>query len=173
MEAARLHLQLHRRDRMAETGGAVDVFDASLQLNLPLILRPLNALLGAYLPLPTPGILITTQRPLSIQRFTTAHELGHFRLQHLPAGLRGGGYPGSFVVPCPRNISPIRCAGCLGFEANIRQYDLKTLLPAPNRLMRNIEPNNDTAKAYCKHMAECPCHSQALLGQRLEPTSIN
>jgi Zn-dependent peptidase ImmA (M78 family) len=85
MEAARLHLQLGTRERMAETGGAVDVFDASLQLNLPLILRPLNGLLGVYLPLPTPGVLVTTQRPLSIQRFTAAHELGHFRLQHLPS----------------------------------------------------------------------------------------
>jgi hypothetical protein len=29
-------------------------------------------LLGAYLPHPIPGVLVTTERPLSIQRFTEA-----------------------------------------------------------------------------------------------------
>ena len=32
-----------------------------------------------------PGILITTERPLSVQRFTGAHELGHFHLKHRPS----------------------------------------------------------------------------------------
>jgi Zn-dependent peptidase ImmA (M78 family) len=85
MAAARLHQQLGSRERMADTGGGIDVFGATLDLHLPLILRPLKGLLGAYLPDPTPGILVTTQRPLNIQRFTAAHELGHFRLDHLPS----------------------------------------------------------------------------------------
>jgi hypothetical protein len=38
--------------------------------------QPLDKLLGAYVPAEEPGILITTKRPLSIQRFTAAHELG-------------------------------------------------------------------------------------------------
>ena len=31
---------------------------------------------------PTPGIIVTTERPLAIQRFTAAHELGHCYLKH-------------------------------------------------------------------------------------------
>jgi len=51
-----------------------------------LLFRPLQGLLGAYIPDPyRPGILVTTQRPLSIQRFTAAHELGHFLLKHEPS----------------------------------------------------------------------------------------
>jgi len=85
MAATRLHEALGTRERMQQHGGSVDVFDASLQLKLPLLLRPLRGLLGAYLPTPRPGVLVTTQRPLSIQRFTAAHELGHYRLDHLPS----------------------------------------------------------------------------------------
>lgn len=66
-------------------GGSVDVFGAIQTLDLPLLLRPLQGLLGAYLNKPAPGVLVTTQRPMSIQRFTAAHELGHFSLQHQPS----------------------------------------------------------------------------------------
>jgi len=34
---------------------------------------------------PIPGILITTERSMSIQRFTAAHELGHFSFDHQPS----------------------------------------------------------------------------------------
>ncbi len=85
MAAARLHLQLGSREKMATHGGGVDVFAAGLAINLPLLLRPLKGLLGVYLPHPIPGVLVTTERPLSIQRFTAAHEVGHFRLEHLPS----------------------------------------------------------------------------------------
>jgi len=85
MAASRLHLQLDTQARMRERGGGIDVFAATLGLNLPLILRPLDGLLGVYIPKPISGVLVTTQRPLSIQRFTAAHELGHFRLDHLPS----------------------------------------------------------------------------------------
>lgn len=85
MAAARLHLQLGLQEKLKDHGGSVDVFAATLELNLPLILRPLDGLLGAYTPDPISGILVTTERPLSIQRFTAAHELGHYRLSHLPS----------------------------------------------------------------------------------------
>lgn len=88
MEAARLHVQLNSEEALQARGGNIDVFDAMLAVNLTLMLRPLKGLLGAYLPrpvVPLPGALVTTQRPLSIQRFTAAHELGHFRLDHLPS----------------------------------------------------------------------------------------
>jgi Zn-dependent peptidase ImmA (M78 family) len=85
MAAARLHVQLGTEEQMQRQGGSVDIFDAALAVRLPLLLRPLKGLLGAYLSDPMPGVLVTTARPLSIQRFTAAHELGHFRLQHLPS----------------------------------------------------------------------------------------
>jgi predicted secreted protein len=62
--------------------GGVDVFDTILSLSVPLLFRPLDRLLGAFLPRPSAGIIITSQRSLAIQRFTAAHELGHFVLGH-------------------------------------------------------------------------------------------
>jgi Zn-dependent peptidase ImmA (M78 family) len=49
------------------------------------LLRPLSGLLGAYIPTPIPGVLVTTARSLAIQRFTAAHEVGHFRMGHQPS----------------------------------------------------------------------------------------
>jgi Zn-dependent peptidase ImmA (M78 family) len=85
MAAARLHQQLHLRPQIETGGGNIDVFTAINALDLPLLVRPLQGLLGAYLSEPGPGVLVTTQRPMSIQRFTAAHELGHFRLNHRPS----------------------------------------------------------------------------------------
>jgi Zn-dependent peptidase ImmA (M78 family) len=85
MAAARLHQRLDLRQQIEARGGNVDVFAAVQSLDLPLLLRPLQGLLGAYLSEPTPGVLVTTQRPMSIQRFTAAHELGHFSLRHQPS----------------------------------------------------------------------------------------
>lgn len=85
MAAARLHQELALRARIEASGGNVDVFAAVHEVDLPLLVRPLDGLLGAYLSDPCPGVLVTTQRPMNIQRFTAAHELGHFRLSHQPS----------------------------------------------------------------------------------------
>ena len=85
MAAERLHLQLRSRQEIEQHGGNIDVFGALMRLEVPLLLRPLKGLLGAYLREPTSGVLVTTRRPLSVQRFTAAHELGHFRLNHQPS----------------------------------------------------------------------------------------
>ncbi len=85
MAAARLHQRLDLRPQIEWRGGNVDVFGVIHTVGLPLILRPLDKLLGAYLSDPEPGVLVTTQRPMSIQRFTAAHELGHFSLRHQPS----------------------------------------------------------------------------------------
>lgn len=58
----------------------VDVFGLVESLGLWLAFFPLDGLLGAYLPEGTGGILITTERSTPIQRYTAAHELGHWRL---------------------------------------------------------------------------------------------
>jgi predicted secreted protein len=78
--AARIHDQLGIRQTVEASGGAVDVFGAILTLNVVLMFRPLDGLLGACLP--GPGVIISTQRPLRVQRFTGAHELGHVMLNH-------------------------------------------------------------------------------------------
>jgi hypothetical protein len=60
----------------------IDVFGLCEQVGLWLAFAPLDAALGAYVAKGAGGILITTQRPLTVQRYTVAHELGHWRLGH-------------------------------------------------------------------------------------------
>ena len=83
--AGQLLRQLGIKEQIESSGGSINVFAAISELDLPLLFRPLDGLLGAYLNFPTQGILVTTQRPLSIQRFTAAHELGHCKLDHKPS----------------------------------------------------------------------------------------
>jgi len=80
--ASRLHKEFES-ERTADRGnGRIDVFQMFAERDVPLLFRPLNGLLGAYLDNPEPGVIVTTQRPLSVQRFTAAHELGHALLKH-------------------------------------------------------------------------------------------
>ena len=83
--ATRVQKRLSIKDEINIHGGQVDVFDAFHKIGLELLFRPLDGLLGAYLTDPVPGVLITTQREMSIQRFTAAHELGHFSMDHKPS----------------------------------------------------------------------------------------
>lgn len=83
--AARVHRDLELRQRLEESGSRIDIFEIIATLELPLLFRPLDSLLGAFLRHPNPGILITTKRQLSVQRFTGAHELGHYYLSHNPS----------------------------------------------------------------------------------------
>jgi Zn-dependent peptidase ImmA (M78 family)/predicted secreted protein len=82
LEAARLHEDLDTQSSIDLLGGRVDPFDAILQRGADLLFRQLDGLLGAYLPKPRAGILVTTERSLAIQRYTAAHELGHFVMGH-------------------------------------------------------------------------------------------
>lgn len=85
-KATRLHEVLGTKETIGRTGNRVDVFDATLHQGSTLLFRNLNKIIGAYLnENGTPGIIITTQRPLSVQRFTGAHELGHFFMGHDPS----------------------------------------------------------------------------------------
>lgn len=85
LAATRLHRDLGVQARIVRDGGRIDVFDTIARLDVPLLFKPLEGLLGAYLNEPVPGVLITTRRPLSVQRFTAAHELGHHQLGHRPS----------------------------------------------------------------------------------------
>ena len=81
-EAGRLHRQYDLRERIKNGGNRIDVFDVITQRGLPLLFKPLDGLLGVYMDDPMPGILVTTKRPLSVQRLTGAHELGHHQFGH-------------------------------------------------------------------------------------------
>src|SRR5436309_10916190 len=86
LEGARTTAKLHRkfdvRHQVEAQPGSVDVFGTIVKEKIPLMFRPLEGLLGAFLPGPVPGIIVNTQRPLSVQRFTGAHELGHAAMGH-------------------------------------------------------------------------------------------
>lgn len=86
-EAATLHEQLGVKPDIDNIGGYIDIFQIITDLNIPLLFRPLDGLLGVAIrqhadeTLLT-GILVTTKRSLALQRFTAAHELGHILLEH-------------------------------------------------------------------------------------------
>lgn len=80
--AARIQDELEMRHHVEAQASSIDVFGTIVRQKIPLLFKPLDGLLGAYLPSPMPGIIVTTRRQLSVQRFTGAHELGHARMKH-------------------------------------------------------------------------------------------
>lgn len=81
--ASDLHARLGIRNALVHGDGAVDVLAALQAVGLFTMFRPLEGLLGAYVPTRAlSGVLVTTKRDLHIQRFTAAHELGHHILGH-------------------------------------------------------------------------------------------
>lgn len=86
--ARRLHAELGTRKAVEEGAlSRIDVFSVAAQLGAVLLFQRLNGLLGAYLaePVsPVPGIVVSTERDLHVQRFTAAHELGHLYMRHEP-----------------------------------------------------------------------------------------
>ena len=85
-EATRLHQDLDLKTKVLNSNGYIDVFKAALELDVVLLFQKLEGILGAYLVEDgVPGILVTNQRSLGIQRFTAAHELGHFFMNHNPS----------------------------------------------------------------------------------------
>jgi Zn-dependent peptidase ImmA (M78 family) len=85
LEASRLHRDFAIEAKVAHGAGRVDVYDTIARLNVALIFTKLEGLLGVYLREPSPGVLVTTERPQNQQRFTAAHELGHHFLGHKPS----------------------------------------------------------------------------------------
>jgi Zn-dependent peptidase ImmA (M78 family) len=85
LAAGRLLAELQIREQVEARGSSIDVFGAFAAVDLPVLIRPLKNLLGAYLSEPDHGVLVTSERPMSIQRWTAAHELGHYILRHKPS----------------------------------------------------------------------------------------
>ncbi len=84
-EAERILRILEVRESIASTQNRVDVFDALAWLDVRVVFKPLTSVLGLYIRGEFPGALINTNRPLSVQRFTAAHELGHAVMGHDPS----------------------------------------------------------------------------------------
>jgi Zn-dependent peptidase ImmA (M78 family)/predicted secreted protein len=73
-EHRRLGTDLHTR---------IPIFDVIEDARIWLFFRPLNNLYGAYMREDNAaGIIINSQHPVSLQRFTAAHEYGHHVLGH-------------------------------------------------------------------------------------------
>ncbi len=85
--ANELHDQFDIYEQLKTGTASIDVFSIISQLGIKLLFKPLDGLLGLYIPSESPGILVTTKRDLHVQRFTAAHELGHFVLQHKTVSL--------------------------------------------------------------------------------------
>jgi predicted secreted protein len=82
-KASQLHEDLKLRSELRSGEQPIDVLDAMSNVGLATIFKPLKGLLGAYLRVPgAAGAVITTERPLHVQRFTAAHELGHHVCNH-------------------------------------------------------------------------------------------
>jgi Zn-dependent peptidase ImmA (M78 family) len=81
-EADRLHAKYDTKSAVARGAGRIDVFRMLVDRDIYVMFKPLKNLLGAYFSDPDTGVLVTTKRPLPVQRFTAAHELGHAALGH-------------------------------------------------------------------------------------------
>jgi Zn-dependent peptidase ImmA (M78 family)/predicted secreted protein len=79
-EAARQHAQLK-----TDQTRPIDVFGIVEQSGIWLMFQPLRSLYGAYMREgAVPGIIVNSNHPLSVRRFTAAHEYGHHVLGHAP-----------------------------------------------------------------------------------------
>lgn len=72
-------------DQGAARAQRVDVFGSIARMGAMLMFQPLEPLLGAFVREGgNAGVILSTRRPLGMQRFTAAHELGHLALGHDP-----------------------------------------------------------------------------------------
>jgi len=69
LEADRLHKEFDTKARAERGEGRIDVFGMLVQRDIPVMFRPLKGLLGAYIDSPDQGVIVTSQRPLPVQRF--------------------------------------------------------------------------------------------------------
>lgn len=104
--AAEIHEIAKFRERHEDGLSAIDVFGVIDDLQIPLDFRALDDLLGSFIRVSSTevGILVTTQRDLHMQRFTAAHELGHFLLEHEDSLDREVGMPRDTLGRDPREV---------------------------------------------------------------------
>jgi Zn-dependent peptidase ImmA (M78 family) len=122
MQATRLH-----RDLNLDVTQQVDVFGIAQTLGLWLMAQPLDHLYGFYLRTDeAAGIVVNSQHPESLQRFTVAHEIGHHVLGHQHT---------------TDDIDDLASFGGRKLEeAQAQAFAASLLLPLPliNRVLRNL-----------------------------------
>lgn len=123
--ATEAHDAFHLREKHADGQAPIDVFSFIQDLEIPLLFKPLDKLLGACVRIgsSTIGILITTQRDIHLQRFTAAHELGHFILEHEGSMDREVRFPGDTLA---REIPEIE-ADAFAAEFLLPRWLIKTI----------------------------------------------
>lgn len=71
------------RDFPVESRTSFDLFEVTESLDIPVMFRPLDGLMGAAVSVDdASGALVEEGLPRNVQRFTLAHELGHILLGH-------------------------------------------------------------------------------------------
>ena len=81
-KAAILHRELGISAKIREGHEQIDIFQSLHDLGVTVLCRPLSGFLGAYIPGEVSGILVSNKISPARQRFTAAHELGHYYLNH-------------------------------------------------------------------------------------------
>lgn len=104
--ATETHDAFRSREKHEDGLSAIDVFAVIEELEIPLVFQALDELLGACVRVSSTevGILVTSKRELHMQRFTAAHELGHFVLEHEGSLDREIRRPGSTHGRDPREV---------------------------------------------------------------------
>jgi len=81
-EASALHEYCQQKNLINMIAGRIDIINIVNHKQVFVIFKKLKNILGCCIHNPEAGIMITTERSSSIQRFTLAHELGHIQLNH-------------------------------------------------------------------------------------------
>ncbi len=180
--ASRLHRDLGTETRIKHEGGRIDVTEAAASVRLAVLFRPLDGLLGAFVRAPQPGALVTTKRPLAIQRLTLAHELGHFMLGHDPSLddeniLRRAGIPNSGV-----NDQEVE-ADAFAFEFMLPRWLIQFHCKKQGWLLDNLQKPNvvyqlslrlgSSYEATCRTLFRHKMIGSDILGQLLAATPRN
>lgn len=146
LEAMAAADQLHR-ELAVDVTKPIDIFAVIEDLGIWLGFKPLANVLGVYRTEGSGGVLITTRRDTSVQRYTAAHELGHWRLDTDDSGaidddstIYGGdpvereylaqAFAAYFLMPPPAVFAAIGRLGLTGELSPSRVYAVSRELGA-------------------------------------------